>query len=103
MLGLVRALATEPAFVLLDEPAAGLSELESDSLAAVLLALRDTFEPGMLVVEHDMRLIMGLAERIQVLDHGVTIAIGTPEQIRGDAAVRTAYLGHERSAGARTP
>ena len=92
-LAVARALAARPHFLLLDEPAAGLDEAESDDLVAALAAIRDAFEVGLLVIEHDMRLIMRLAEQIQVLDYGKTIALGTPAQIRSDPAVREAYLG----------
>jgi branched-chain amino acid transport system ATP-binding protein len=92
-LGLARALALRPAFLLLDEPAAGLNEAEGDELSAMLVGLRDRFSLGVLVIEHDIRLIMALCERIQVLDRGKTIALGTPAEIGRDEAVRTAYLG----------
>ena len=77
-LAIARALAARPYFLLLDEPAAGLDEAESDDLVAALAGIRDAFEVGLLVIEHDMRLIMQLAEQIQVLDHGKTLALGTP-------------------------
>jgi branched-chain amino acid transport system ATP-binding protein len=92
-LGIARALALRPSFLLLDEPAAGLNEAEADELVAVLVGLRDRHSLGLLAIEHDMRLIMSLCERIQVLDHGKTIAVGTPAEIRRDERVRTAYLG----------
>jgi branched-chain amino acid transport system ATP-binding protein len=92
-LGIVRALAAKPTFLLLDEPAAGLNENESDELVDVLTLIRDDFSCALVVIEHDMRLIMRLCERIQVLDYGKTISLGTPAEVRNDPAVLTAYLG----------
>ena len=91
--GIVRALAAKPSFLLLDEPAAGLNEQESDELVDALTLIRDDFSCALMVIEHDMRVIMRLCERIQVLDYGKTISIGTPAQVRSDPAVLTAYLG----------
>jgi branched-chain amino acid transport system ATP-binding protein len=92
-LGMLRALASKPAFLLLDEPAAGLNERESDELVQALTLIRDDFSCGLVVIEHDMRVIMRLCERIQVLDYGKTISIGSPLEVRSDPAVLTAYLG----------
>ena len=92
-LGIVRALAARPSFLLLDEPAAGLNERESDELVGALTLIRDDFSCALVVIEHDMRLIMRLCERIQVLDYGKTISIGTPDEVRRDPGVLTAYLG----------
>jgi branched-chain amino acid transport system ATP-binding protein len=92
-LGIVRALAARPSFLLLDEPAAGLNEQESDELVASLTLIRDDFACALMVIEHDMRVIMRLCERIHVLDYGKTISIGTPAEVRSDPAVLTAYLG----------
>jgi branched-chain amino acid transport system ATP-binding protein len=78
---------------MLDEPAAGLNEQESDELVGSLTLIRDDFSCALVVIEHDMRLIMRLCERIQVLDYGRTISIGTPTEVRRDPAVLTAYLG----------
>jgi branched-chain amino acid transport system ATP-binding protein len=102
-LGIARALALRPSFLLLDEPAAGLNEAEADELVEVLVRVRDTFSLGMLAIEHDMRLIMALCELIHVLDHGRTIAAGTPAEVRGNPTVRTAYLGTGLEADARGP
>jgi ABC-type branched-subunit amino acid transport system ATPase component len=95
-LGFLRALATSPSFLLLDEPAAGLNESESDELMTAIGEIRDEFECGVLVIEHDMRLIMRLCERIQVLDHGKTISIGTAAEVQRSPAVIEAYLGSKR-------
>ena len=95
-LGIVRAMASRPNCLLLDEPAAGLNEVEGDELVRALSGIREDFGCGLLVIEHDMRVIMSLCERLQVLDYGKTIAEGTPEQVRADPAVLTAYLGRAR-------
>jgi branched-chain amino acid transport system ATP-binding protein len=95
-LGIVRALASRPSYLLLDEPAAGLNESESDELVGMLSGIRDDFGCGLLVIEHDMRVIMSLCERLQVLDYGKTIAIGTPAEVRRNPAVLVAYLGQRR-------
>jgi branched-chain amino acid transport system ATP-binding protein len=91
--GLLRVLATDPEFVLLDEPAAGLNESESDELGQVLASIRTTRGCGVCVIEHDLRLIMSTCERIHVLAFGKTLAVGTPVEIRRDDAVIEAYLG----------
>jgi ABC-type branched-subunit amino acid transport system ATPase component len=92
-LGIARALALRPSFLLLDEPAAGLNEVESGELVEHLAAIRGDVGCALMVIEHDMQVIMRLCDRIQVLDHGRTIAVGTPAEIRSDPAVLTAYLG----------
>lgn len=96
-LGLARALATRPRYLLLDEPAAGLNEAESDELWELLSELPEQDGCGVLLIEHDMRLVMRLCHRIQVIDHGQTISIGTPEHVRTDPAVLKAYLGTDQT------
>ncbi|MPZ68005.1 MAG: ATP-binding cassette domain-containing protein [Actinobacteria bacterium] len=92
-LAIARALTARPSYLLLDEPGAGLSEGETDDLLNSLVSVRNDLGCGLLVIEHDMRLIMRLCDRIQVLNDGATIAIGTPEQIQADPQVHSAYLG----------
>ncbi len=92
-LGVARALATEPAFVLLDEPAAGLPEAEVPEFAAVVRAIRDDRDAGVLLIDHNMALVMDVCDRIHVLDQGRTLAEGTPAEIRGNLDVAAAYLG----------
>jgi branched-chain amino acid transport system ATP-binding protein len=92
-LGVARALATEPRFVLLDEPAAGLPEAEVPDFAAVIRSVRDAHGAGVLLIDHNMALVMDVCDRIQVLDHGSTLAEGTPREIRGNLDVAAAYLG----------
>ena len=94
--GLARALAVNPRFLLLDEPAAGLAAAEAEELREFILHIRSVYGCGVLVIEHNMALVMNLCERIHVLDGGKTIAAGTPAEIRADAGVRRAYLGPER-------
>ena len=91
--GIARALAMGPKYLMLDEPAAGLSDAELQTLLAFLKGVPAEFGCGLLVVEHNMRLIMALCETIHVLDQGRTLAEGTPEAIQHDADVRRAYLG----------
>jgi branched-chain amino acid transport system ATP-binding protein len=97
-LEIARALAQEPRLLLLDEPAAGLNSRETEDLMALLQELR---ERGitLLIIEHDMTLIMGLCQRVVVLDHGQVIVAGPPAAIRRDPRVIEAYLGREEDDG----
>ncbi len=92
-LGVARALATEPRFVLMDEPAAGLPEAEVPAFAELVRSVRDEHDAGVLLIDHNMALIMGVSDRIQVLDQGRTLAEGSPSEIRGNLDVAAAYLG----------
>ena len=92
-LGVARALATRPSFVLLDEPAAGLPEAEAVEFAAVVRSIRDNHKAGVLLIDHNMALVMDVCDRIHVLDQGRTLAEGTPAEIRGNLDVTAAYLG----------
>jgi branched-chain amino acid transport system ATP-binding protein len=94
-LGLARAIATRPRYLMLDEPAAGLSEAESDQLVSGIRAYQESSQAGVLIIEHDMRVIMGICDRIHVLDFGKTILVGTPRETRASADVIAAYLGHQ--------
>ena len=99
-LEIVRALATNPRVVLLDEPAAGMNHKETEELMETIAHIRRDFKLTVLLIEHDMKLVMGICERILVLDHGVTISQGTPEHIRKDPKVISAYLGADVEEGA---
>ena len=92
-LGVARALATTPRFVLLDEPAAGLPEAEVPAFADVVRSVRDEHDAGVLLIDHNMALIMDVCDRIHVLDQGVTLAEGSPSEIRANLDVAAAYLG----------
>ena len=92
-LGVARALATSPRFVLMDEPAAGLPEAEVPDFAAVVRSVAEEHEAGVLLIDHNMALVMDVCHRIQVLDHGATLAEGAPGEIRANLDVASAYLG----------
>lgn len=92
-LEIARAMATRPELLLLDEPAAGMNPQEKEDLQVTVRRIRDDFGKTVLLIEHDMRFVMGLCERIVVLDHGEEIAQGPPEAIRSNPKVIEAYLG----------
>lgn len=92
-LEILRALATEPKLLLLDEPAAGMNPQETEELMNTIRFIRDKFNIAILLIEHDMNLVMNICERIYVLNYGMLLAKGIPEQIKNDEKVITAYLG----------
>jgi len=94
-LEIVRALASDPSLLLLDEPAAGMNPQETEELMKLISFIRKEFHLTILLIEHDMRLVMGVCERLIVLDYGKTIAEGLPEEIRRNPAVIKAYLGED--------
>jgi branched-chain amino acid transport system ATP-binding protein len=98
-LEIARALATKPDLLLLDEPAAGMNPNETGDLMKLIQWIRDHFNLSVLLIEHDMKLVMGVCERIAVLDYGRKIAEGTPEYIKNDKKVIAAYLGGAADGG----
>ncbi len=97
-ISIARAMAMRPAFALLDEPASGMNETECARLMAVISALPERFDCGVLLIEHNMTVIMGVCQRIHVLDGGRSLAEDTPAEVQADPAVRRAYLGEKAEA-----
>jgi branched-chain amino acid transport system ATP-binding protein len=95
LLALGRAMAMRPKLLMLDEPAAGLSPVNVDSLLAIVMSLKDRYGLTILIVEHILRVVMDTCDRVTVLDHGEKIGEGTPEEVKNDHAVIEAYLGQE--------
>jgi branched-chain amino acid transport system ATP-binding protein len=92
-LEIARALATHPRLLLLDEPAAGMNPSETMELARLIRTIRDKYELTVFLIEHDMKFVMRICERIKVLDHGLSLAEGTPAEVQSNLAVIKAYLG----------
>lgn len=94
-LEIVRAMATKPVLLLLDEPAAGMNPRETDDLTSTIAKIREEFNLTILLIEHDMSLIMKICQRIYVLDYGTMIAVGSPQEIKNNKRVIEAYLGED--------
>lgn len=98
-IGIARVLAMSPNFALLDEPASGMNDIECETLMTAIAGIPDRFDCGVLLIEHNMKVIMGLCQRIHVLDGGRSLAEGTPTEVQQNSDVRRAYLGEKASDG----
>lgn len=96
-LEIARAMATNPKLLLLDEPAAGMNPTETEELIKTIKFIRDTFGIAILLIEHDMKLVLGICEKLVVLDHGTIIASGNPQEVINNPQVVTAYLGQDNT------
>ena len=96
-LEIARAMATNPKLLLLDEPAAGMNPTETEELMKTIQLIRDTFGIAILLIEHDMKLVLGICEKLVVLDHGFVIASGEPQEVINNPQVVTAYLGQSET------
>lgn len=98
-LEIARAMATNPKLLLLDEPAAGMNPTETEELMKTIKLIRDTFGIAILLIEHDMKLVLGICEKLVVLDHGTILASGVPEEVINNPHVVSAYLGDDDEVG----